>query len=153
MFLTIAVNSCHTAQIFSFFHFLLKLLSFCMWTIQVTFNHLLRVRPFITKQQPVTRNQTNLHTLKKKKNQIYVIKPGCPISPSLYLWPRLHVWQLWCNPLWLTGLKAPTNQLTKLRVWYAFNDYLFAWQPAYSELVYLSCNASMRLLTCSVQQF
>ena len=50
---------------------------------------------------------------------------GIPISPgkwfpnnitSTILW--LTVFQPWCNPLWLTGLKVPTNQLTNSQSWF-----------------------------------
>ena len=41
---------------------------------------------------------------------------GCRHIISYDVWNTSHAVRSWCNPLWLTGLKAPTNELANCAV-------------------------------------
>ena len=53
---------------------------------------------------------------------------SCSCSASIFT----YCLQPWCNPLWLTGLKAPTNQLTYCLLLF------FCWQRGLPEILFLS---------------
>ena len=58
-------------------------------------------------------------TVPKTASYFYLLRGNprnYPITscPCTHLRQRLFLEQPWCNPLWLTGLKAPTHKLTNL---------------------------------------